>query len=167
MEVPKTPSFRLDGRRALVTGAGRGIGLAAAAAGRTASESWAAAAPLRIITACSASRGGVSSSTRRTRSAARLFFASWRATHQTRTACSCGRRLSAPSSKISTRRDRTTWRRAAGATTRAATGVAGSPTVAAPRGWGGGCMGPWGGCMVPHRCLTRSRRRISTRPRYG
>jgi NAD(P)-dependent dehydrogenase (short-subunit alcohol dehydrogenase family) len=29
---PKTPSFRLDGRRALVTGAGRGIGLAAAAA---------------------------------------------------------------------------------------------------------------------------------------
>ena len=32
MEVPKTPSFRLDGRRALVMGAGRGIGLAAAAA---------------------------------------------------------------------------------------------------------------------------------------
>ena len=32
MEIPKTPSFRLDGRRALVTGAGRGIGLAAAAA---------------------------------------------------------------------------------------------------------------------------------------
>ncbi len=32
MEVPKTPSFRLDRRRALVTGAGRGIGLAAAAA---------------------------------------------------------------------------------------------------------------------------------------
>jgi len=30
--VPTTPSFRLDGRRALVTGAGRGIGLAAAAA---------------------------------------------------------------------------------------------------------------------------------------
>jgi len=30
--LPKTPSFRLDGRRALVTGAGRGIGLAAAAA---------------------------------------------------------------------------------------------------------------------------------------
>src|SRR5690606_18482219 len=29
---PRTPSFRLDGRRALVTGAGRGIGLAAAAA---------------------------------------------------------------------------------------------------------------------------------------
>ena len=32
MILPKTPSFRLDGRRALVTGAGRGIGLAAAAA---------------------------------------------------------------------------------------------------------------------------------------
>jgi len=30
--IPKTPSFRLDGRRALVTGAGRGIGLALAAA---------------------------------------------------------------------------------------------------------------------------------------
>ena len=32
MPLPRTPSFRLDGRRALVTGAGRGIGLAAAAA---------------------------------------------------------------------------------------------------------------------------------------
>jgi len=30
--LPVTPSFRLDGRRAIVTGAGRGIGLAAAAA---------------------------------------------------------------------------------------------------------------------------------------
>nr|WP_246438405.1 SDR family oxidoreductase [Novosphingobium piscinae] len=30
--MPRTPSFRLDGRRALVTGAGRGIGLAMAAA---------------------------------------------------------------------------------------------------------------------------------------
>ena len=29
--LPRTPSFRLDGRRALVTGAGRGIGLALAA----------------------------------------------------------------------------------------------------------------------------------------
>jgi NAD(P)-dependent dehydrogenase (short-subunit alcohol dehydrogenase family) len=32
MGLPRTPSFRLDGRRALVTGAGRGIGLAAATA---------------------------------------------------------------------------------------------------------------------------------------
>ena len=32
MPLPHTPGFRLDGRRALVTGAGRGIGLAAAAA---------------------------------------------------------------------------------------------------------------------------------------
>ncbi len=31
MELPRTPSLRLDGRRALVTGAGRGIGLACAA----------------------------------------------------------------------------------------------------------------------------------------
>jgi NAD(P)-dependent dehydrogenase (short-subunit alcohol dehydrogenase family) len=32
MELPRTPSLRLDGRRALVTGAGRGIGLACSAA---------------------------------------------------------------------------------------------------------------------------------------
>ena len=32
MTLPRTPSFRLDGKRALVTGAGRGIGLACAAA---------------------------------------------------------------------------------------------------------------------------------------
>jgi len=32
LELTKTPSFRLDGRRALVTGGGRGIGLAAASA---------------------------------------------------------------------------------------------------------------------------------------
>ncbi len=32
MMLPVTPSFRLDGRRAIVTGAGRGIGLAAGAA---------------------------------------------------------------------------------------------------------------------------------------
>lgn len=32
MSLPRTPSFRLDGKRALVTGSGRGIGLAAAAA---------------------------------------------------------------------------------------------------------------------------------------
>ena len=31
-QLPRTPSFRLDGRRALITGAGGGIGLAAAAA---------------------------------------------------------------------------------------------------------------------------------------
>lgn len=30
--LPRTPSFRLDGRRALITGAGRGLGLACAAA---------------------------------------------------------------------------------------------------------------------------------------
>lgn len=32
MTLPRTPSLRLDGRRAIVTGAGRGIGFAAAAA---------------------------------------------------------------------------------------------------------------------------------------
>ena len=32
MELTSTPSFRLDGRRALITGGGRGIGLAAASA---------------------------------------------------------------------------------------------------------------------------------------
>jgi NAD(P)-dependent dehydrogenase (short-subunit alcohol dehydrogenase family) len=32
MSLPKTPSFRLDGRRALITGGGGGIGLASAAA---------------------------------------------------------------------------------------------------------------------------------------
>ena len=32
VQLTSTPSFRLDGRRALVTGAGRGIGLAAASA---------------------------------------------------------------------------------------------------------------------------------------
>src|SRR3546814_18081716 len=31
VDLPAPPSFRLDGRRALVTGAGRGIGLPAAA----------------------------------------------------------------------------------------------------------------------------------------
>jgi NAD(P)-dependent dehydrogenase (short-subunit alcohol dehydrogenase family) len=57
LTLPTTPSFRLDGRRAVVTGAGRGIGLAAAAAlaeagaevtliARTASEIEAAAAEM-------------------------------------------------------------------------------------------------------------------------
>lgn len=32
VDLPTTPSFRLDGKRALITGAGRGIGLGAAAA---------------------------------------------------------------------------------------------------------------------------------------
>jgi NAD(P)-dependent dehydrogenase (short-subunit alcohol dehydrogenase family) len=32
IDLAKTPSFRLDGRRALVTGGGRGIGFAAASA---------------------------------------------------------------------------------------------------------------------------------------
>ena len=58
MTLPRTPSFRLDGRRALVTGAGRGLGLACAAAlaeagaevllcARSAAEVEAAAAALR------------------------------------------------------------------------------------------------------------------------
>jgi NAD(P)-dependent dehydrogenase (short-subunit alcohol dehydrogenase family) len=58
MTLPRTPSLRLDGRRALVTGAGRGLGLACAAAlaeagaavwlaARTAAEVEAAAASLR------------------------------------------------------------------------------------------------------------------------
>jgi NAD(P)-dependent dehydrogenase (short-subunit alcohol dehydrogenase family) len=60
--VPRTPSFRLDRRRALVTGAGRGIGFAAAAAlaeagaavtlvARTAAEIEAAAAEMGGIAA--------------------------------------------------------------------------------------------------------------------
>jgi len=42
--LPRTPSFRLDGRRALVTGAGRGLGLACAAAlAEAGAEVWLAA----------------------------------------------------------------------------------------------------------------------------
>jgi len=58
LALPRTPSLRLDGRRALVTGAGRGLGLACAAAlaeagaevwlaARSAAEVQAAAAALR------------------------------------------------------------------------------------------------------------------------
>ena len=58
MKLPRTPSLRLDGKRALVTGAGRGLGLAAAAAlaqagahvtlmSRTSSEIEEAAAAIR------------------------------------------------------------------------------------------------------------------------
>ena len=32
MRLPRTPSFRLDGKRALVTGASRGLGLGSAVA---------------------------------------------------------------------------------------------------------------------------------------
>src|SRR5580658_4768836 len=59
IDLAKTPSFRLDGKRALVTGGGRGIGLAAASAlaeagahvtlaARTKSEIEEAAAAIRM-----------------------------------------------------------------------------------------------------------------------
>lgn len=63
MTLPDTPSFRLDGRRALVTGAGRGIGLAAAAAlAEAGAEVTLTARTLREIEAVAAAireRGGM------------------------------------------------------------------------------------------------------------
>jgi NAD(P)-dependent dehydrogenase (short-subunit alcohol dehydrogenase family) len=63
-ELPRTPSFRLDGKRALVTGAGRGIGLAAAAALAEAGAHVTLAARTRSeldeVHAAIASRGGAS-----------------------------------------------------------------------------------------------------------
>ncbi len=51
MILPKTPSFRLDGKRALVTGASSGIGLGAAAALASAgAEVWCAARRLEGLT---------------------------------------------------------------------------------------------------------------------
>ena len=66
--LPTSPSFRLDGRRALVSGAGRGIGLAAATAlaaagaavtllSRTASEIEAAAEAIRAAGGAADTRG--------------------------------------------------------------------------------------------------------------
>ena len=51
MILPKTPSFRLDGKRALVTGASSGIGLGAAAALASAgAEVWCVARRLEGLT---------------------------------------------------------------------------------------------------------------------
>lgn len=53
--LPRTPSFRLDGRRALVTGAGRGLGLACAAAlAEAGAEVWLAARSAQEIEAVAA-----------------------------------------------------------------------------------------------------------------
>ena len=50
--LPRTPSLRLDGRRALVTGAGRGLGLACAAAlAEAGAEVWLAARSLSEVEA--------------------------------------------------------------------------------------------------------------------
>ncbi len=61
MDLPRTPSFRLDGRRALVTGAGRGLGLACAAALASAgAEVWLAArssAEVEVAAAALRARG--------------------------------------------------------------------------------------------------------------
>lgn len=58
MTLPVTPSFRLDGRRAVVTGAGRGIGLAAAAAlGQAGAETWLLARSSDEIAAAAAQIG--------------------------------------------------------------------------------------------------------------
>lgn len=53
--LPRTPSLRLDGRRALVTGAGRGLGLACAAAlAEAGAEVWLAARSLAEVQAAAA-----------------------------------------------------------------------------------------------------------------
>src|SRR5207237_10265019 len=74
IDLAKTPSFRLDGKRALVTGGGRGIGLAAASAlaqagahvtlaARTQAEIEAAAAAIRARGGCSTPGAPARSST--------------------------------------------------------------------------------------------------------